>query len=233
MIVTFSNIKGGVGKSTFLRIFANYFSIAKGEKVLVIDADSNQESINTRRKKDIAEEVGEDYDFPYEIKVISPASAIDVLVDYHTNRDTSPYDKILIDLPGSLTIPCLPQCLSLSDVIVTPTQAGDEDFLKTIDFVNHILEMFEDSRPPKLIGIFNKDFPNSLIMRERVKEIEEYREIIDFLSQPVPFAPAKMQTDVNTYSLLDFTSGKGKVDIVAKICEEFEMKVNEYYNIKE
>ena len=48
--VLFSNIKGGVGKSSLCTLFAHYLT-AQGEEVAVVDADIQRTIIRQRNRK--------------------------------------------------------------------------------------------------------------------------------------------------------------------------------------
>ena len=96
-IIVFSNLKGGVGKSTLCCHFA-HFLVAKNQKVAVLDADLSHNIYNLRQRE-LAKV--KDAVKPWEVWTLDAAASTDAVIE---RAKTLP-GYVLIDCPGTLNDP--------------------------------------------------------------------------------------------------------------------------------
>ena len=135
-IVVFSNIKGGVGKTTLAECFAHYLAI-NGEPVAVVDADIQQTLFHdVQADKLKAPGIQPPWD----------CIPINTLQPDDTGRILRELKKIpgyvIIDCPGNLQDPSLEQIFRSADVIVTPV-AFDR---KTLDGTGTFVKVLKSLR---------------------------------------------------------------------------------------
>lgn len=124
-IIVISNSKGGTGKSTICMQFANYL-VAKGKKVVILDADEGQ-TVNELRKMEL--KANPDAEIPWGVWNASNnsqafAEKAKALGDVY----------VLVDCPGSLNPNLLP-FFKCADAIVIPFRYDDVVVLRTMTFV--------------------------------------------------------------------------------------------------
>ena len=124
MKIVFGNQKGGTGKSTLCILLANYLSLSRQEKVLVLDLDL-QGTIADKRVKD--SHVNDT--FPY------PVLKMDIS-EYPSVSAKLPTDNtyILMDLPGNLENLDLKYILADADYIICPFEYEFGSYVSTLDF---------------------------------------------------------------------------------------------------
>ena len=129
MKIVFGNQKGGVGKSTLCVMLANYLTLVKKKKVLIMDMDF-QKSIDEMRKAD--EEVFRDA-MPYKVFPIETG-------DYpkYSEPMNAVEDIILIDLPGRLDDTTLFPILMEADYIICPFDYERQCFSSTMTFARFV-----------------------------------------------------------------------------------------------
>ena len=139
VIVTFSNQKGGVGKTTLCVTFANYL-LTKGVNVVVVDCDS-QHSILKCRRSDIRK-YGEQA-MPYDVverEATDRQEMIELIEKLHNDPSI---EVAVIDSPGSLKAGGLVPLFVNSDIIVIPfhydlvTVPSTASFLMFLDRLRH------------------------------------------------------------------------------------------------
>lgn len=135
-IVVFSNIKGGVGKTTLAECFAHYLAI-NGEPVAVVDADIQQtlfHDVQADRQKE------PDARQPWDcipMNTLKPDEVSRMLVELRKVPGC-----VIIDCPGNLQDPSLEQIFRSADVIVTPV-AFDR---KTLDGTGTFVKVLKSLR---------------------------------------------------------------------------------------
>ena len=132
--ILFSNIKGGVGKSTICTLFAHWL-VGKGESVAVVDDDS-QRTIARQRKRD--KEAHPDDQLPWEVYSVfdfDQQGEITKLLPVLKSQD----GWILVDCPGNLESERLVPVLQAADAIVIPTSYGANDLDATIELFVPVL----------------------------------------------------------------------------------------------
>ena len=113
-IVLYTNVKGGVGKTTLCGIFATYLANS-GRTVAVVDADL-QQSLFRHRKRDLQQ--NSDASLPWEINTLRGRTPEEVAI-IMANLKLLPYD-VIIDCPGNLVDPNLEVIYSNADIAVVP-----------------------------------------------------------------------------------------------------------------
>ena len=116
-IIVFSNLKGGVGKSTLCCHFA-HFLVAKNQKVAVLDADLSHNIYNLRQRE-LAKV--KDAVKPWEVWTLDAAASTDAVIE---RAKTLP-GYVLIDCPGTLNDPALLKVFQAADAAVIPFRYDD------------------------------------------------------------------------------------------------------------
>lgn len=116
VIVTFSNQKGGVGKTTLCATFANYL-VTMGVKVRIVDCDA-QHSIIKSRKADIRK-YGTG-NLPYEVWPFEVNDGDRMTTLMEKVRNDTNVDVVLMDSPGGISAPGLIPMYVNSDYIIVP-----------------------------------------------------------------------------------------------------------------
>jgi len=125
MVIIFGNQKGGAGKTTLATLFANYVSLVKNRKVLVIDMDA-QRTIYARYTEDKNLENPELYEV-VELDIDKyPAIAEGLKQDEE--------QVVIIDLPGRLDDDSLVPILQSAKNFVVPFHYDRNTFHSTITF---------------------------------------------------------------------------------------------------
>lgn len=167
-VITFSNIKGGTGKSVLCAFFANYLTYL-GYNVAVLDADI-QQTVFRHRARDLQalppQEDGRDFEPPYEVLALD-TSNLDVVNAVMANLDD--FDGIvLVDCPGNIVDPALEYIYKRADIAVVPTHYNSDNLDATMLFV----EAFKSVSCAKMVFIPN----NIVISEDKRAEIAESRD---------------------------------------------------------
>lgn len=166
-IVTFSNQKGGVGKTTLCACFANYL-VGMGVRVRVIDCDA-QLSIAKCRRRDIRK-YGEG-NIPYPIDGYRNMSREVMRGLISEIFDNGEMEVVLFDCPGNMTDNWLLPLFANADIMVIPFYYDDVTVTSTSEFilgVEQINERLNRENPPRLYMI-----PN--ITDKRIGTLDELR----------------------------------------------------------
>ena len=138
--VLFSNIKGGVGKSSLCTLFAHYLT-AQGEEVAVVDADI-QRTIIRQRTRD--KESRPDVKLPWEVYSIfdyDSKGEILKLLPVLKGQD----GWILVDTPGNMETERLIPIFEAADAVLIPTSYGDNDLDATIELFLPVLSQINET----------------------------------------------------------------------------------------
>lgn len=128
MIITFTNQKGGTGKTTNCIMFANYL-VEIGVQVQILDLDFQQSAVRKR-----ARDVSAYENFPpYEI---IPSNGLDDGLQYVQNYDKKNAVNLLVDLPGQINDRKIMQIILASDVVITPFTYEEMVLQSTFETVN-------------------------------------------------------------------------------------------------
>ena len=131
--ITFSNQKGGVGKSTLCAMFANYLKEKNVENVTIMDCD-RQHSMVAKRQADA--KFLQTETVPYELKSIE----IDTLQSAAMlMKSAKAMDGVcMFDSPGNIYLQGMVPLLGYSDVIICPFQYEFNCLESTLMFLNVI-----------------------------------------------------------------------------------------------
>lgn len=127
-IVLFSNVKGGVGKSTLCGMFASYL-LSKGENVVIVDADS-QASLYRHRQRDIQDFPEEEPIYP----ILSRKELGNAEESLAKLRNLEAW--VLIDTPGNLVDDKLVPLFQAADNVVVPVHFDSDTVDASIFFLN-------------------------------------------------------------------------------------------------
>lgn len=125
MIITFGNQKGGAGKSTLAILCANWLSIIKKRKVIVLDMDYQQSLFAKYQESEKLENPQ-----PYEVIPVN-------LKEFPALKETleaDPDQIVIIDLPGKLDDDNLMPVIEAADAIVIPFKYERMTFESTLLF---------------------------------------------------------------------------------------------------
>ena len=145
-VITFSNQKGGSGKSTLSANIAVLWSNS-GYKVAVIDADPQQSLTYwlTERKKYYGDDDIGIHFYKFDIRNLSA----------EIKKIKRKYDFIIIDSPPSITFETI-QIIKASNAVFVPVQPSPLDLMATLPF----LQIAREERKKPLI-ILNRVMPRA------------------------------------------------------------------------
>lgn len=138
-IVLFSNIKGGVGKTTLCAFFANYLA-EKKETVAVLDADIQASLFRHRSREERADP---DADCPWQITQIDTADAEKVQKVMQTLKKIP--GVVLVDCPGNLNDKNLAYIYRNADMICIPMSYDPDTVDATGIFVKVLRQIVGDT----------------------------------------------------------------------------------------
>jgi chromosome partitioning protein len=168
-IVLYTNVKGGVGKTTLCGIFATYLANS-GRTVAVVDADL-QQSLFRHRKRDLQQ--NPDASLPWEINTLRDRAPEEVAIIMEGLKQL-PYD-VIIDCPGNLVDPNLEVIYSNADIAVVPIHYDSD----TLDATQMFCEIFKAHFGAKIFfvpnGIVSVEERREHLQQERDKAIEQLK----------------------------------------------------------
>ena len=186
-IVTFSNQKGGTGKTTLAANLAVLWSNS-GYKVAVLDGDSQKSLTNwiESRKK----YYGDD-DIGFDVHTYNPHTFAEDLINIKKK-----YKLIIIDSPPSITYETI-QIVKNADRVFVPVQPSPVDLMATIPFLN----------------LVKRERKNATVILNRV--LPRAR-LTDAMIMRLRYAGAKIARSRVTNKVIyaeTFSVGRGVVDI--------------------
>jgi len=122
MIISFANLKGGVGKSKLNAYFSAFLAAKKNHTVCLVDFDASQ---LTTQVYDVVENPNLTV-IPY-----NPTHGNITNLVMSLNDD---YDYVLVDIPGTIQQEGVLPLMSIMDYIVVPTTNEEEDISSSIQF---------------------------------------------------------------------------------------------------
>lgn len=165
-IVLYTNVKGGVGKTTLCGIFGTYLANSS-RTVAVVDADL-QQSLFRHRKRDL--QSNPDAILPWEINTLRGRTPEEVAIIMEGLKQL-PYD-VIIDCPGNLVDPNLEAIYSNADIAVVPIHYDSD----TLDATKMFCETFKAHFGAKMFfvpnGIVSVEERREHLQQERDKAIE-------------------------------------------------------------
>lgn len=159
-IIVFSNIKGGVGKSTLCAMFAT-FATEKGIAVGVVDADLQQSLIRQRQR-----EMESDSEIVPPWKIINLDTTSENTVKKTIEKLKKFSGLILIDSPGNLNDSSIKPVFEAADIACIPISY--EDII--IDATSVFISVFRKISDAHILFI-----PNRINETEGTKEEKEMR----------------------------------------------------------
>ena len=188
-IVIFSNIKGGVGKTTLCALFASYLA-ERGYPVIAIDADLQASLYRHRqREKDVAPDV----QAPWNVDLLDTAKG-DHLKNVMSKLKTVP-GIVLIDCPGNLNDRNLEYIYKSADTAIIPI-SFDAD---TVDATGIFVKALKTVSSANLVFI-----PNRINTSERKSEELRHRaqttELLGLVGVVMP--TVKQSVSVKRYTTL-------------------------------
>ena len=165
----FTNVKGGVGKTTLCGIFATYL-VQIGRTVAVVDADI-QQSLFRHRKRDLQDYP--DASLPWEINTLRGRTPEEVATIMEGLKQLS-YD-VIIDCPGNLVDPNLEAIYSSADIAVVPIHYDSD----TLDATQMFSETFKAHFGARIFfvpnGIVSVEERREHLQQERDKAMEQLK----------------------------------------------------------
>ena len=188
-IVLFSNIKGGVGKTTLCALFASYLA-EKGVPVITIDADL-QASLYRHRQREV--KVDPDHQAPWSVELLNTADA-NHLKTLLQNIKKVP-GIVLIDCPGNLNDKNLAMIYNVADAAVIP-MSYDAD---TVDATGLFVKAFKTISNAKLVFAPNRINPSE----GKAEDLRQRSQTIEFLELLGTVLPrVKQSVAVKRYTTL-------------------------------
>ena len=188
-IVIFSNIKGGVGKTTLCALFASYLA-EKGYPVIAIDADL-QASLYRHRQRE--KDVAPDTRIPWNVEMLDTSDS-DKLVQV-VNKLKSVPGIVLIDCPGNLNDRNLAYIYKSADAAIIPI-SFDAD---TVDATGIFVKALKSVSSADFVFV-----PNRINAAERKsEEIRQREQTTGYLGLVGTVTPmVKQSVAVKRYSTL-------------------------------
>jgi chromosome partitioning protein len=174
-IVLFSNIKGGVGKTTLCALFASYL-VEKGIPVFAMDADLEASLYRQRQREKDADP---DAYAPWAVEMLDTSNG-QKLEETISKLKNVP-GIVLIDCPGNLNDRNLEHIYRAADVAVIP-MSYDAD---TIDATGIFVKAFKTISPAKLIFVPNR-INTSEGKAEELRQRTQTTEILGLIGTVTP-----------------------------------------------
>ena len=134
-VITFSNIKGGTGKSLLCALFAAYLK-DQGINVAILDADI-QLTLYRHRQRELSElppsDDGTPPSIPFEVVALDTSNIelVKAIMDGLSQFEGC----ILVDCPGNIQDPALEHIFKRADIAVVPTHYNPDNIDATTLFI--------------------------------------------------------------------------------------------------
>ena len=189
MIILFTNIKGGVGKTSTCALFAQYLYEC-GYPVMVLDADI-QASLSRHRERELA--ANPDVAVPWEVSTIDTADRQSLMSSIEEVMKLE--GIVLIDMPGTLNAVNLDLLYKVADLAVVPISY---DF-DTIDATGLFIKVVRKMKDIRLVFL-----PNRINSTEnRADEMRQREETVKILGRIGKVTPRiKQSVVIKRYSTI-------------------------------
>lgn len=174
-IVLFSNIKGGVGKTTLCALFASYLA-EKGVPVIAMDADL-QASLYRHRQRE--KDVDPDAPAPWAVEMIDTSNG--QKLEETISKLKSVPGVVLIDCPGNLNDRNLEHIYKSADMAIIP-MSYDAD---TVDATGIFVKAFKTISSAKLLFVPNR-INTSEGKAEELRQRTQTTEILGLIGTVTP-----------------------------------------------
>ena len=188
MIITFSNRKGGVGKSSLCVSLANYWS-SQEIPVKVIDVDPQQSLLNAREM-----DLKMDNEHPpkFEILKFSLHNQLNKLPEYIRELKSSD-SHVLFDAPGGMTSDLYMHIVLFSDVVIVPFQYESFSIESTGEYATVLKKLSEAYPTLKRLAIYVPNMVDTRIGRAADrKRWDAWDEAIDSVAIRSPRVPLRV-----------------------------------------
>ena len=166
-IILFSNIKGGVGKTTLCSLFASYLA-ENGIPVIAVDADLQASLFRHRQRETDADP---DVQAPWNVELLNTSDGDNVASVLEKLREVP--GVVLIDCPGNLNDRNLEIIYKSADIAVIP-MSFDAD---TSDATGIFISAFTTISSAQFVVIPNRINP----AEKRADELHQRASTIEFL----------------------------------------------------
>ena len=188
-IIIFSNIKGGVGKTTLCALFASYLA-ENGYPVIAIDADLQASLYRHRqREKDVAPDV----QIPWGVELLDTANR------EHLERVMGKLKNVpgivLIDCPGNLNDRNLEYIYKTADAAIVPV-SFDAD---TVDATGIFIKALKTVSSANLVFLPNR-IKSSERKSEELRQRTQTTELLGLVGTVVPII--RQSVSVKRYTTL-------------------------------
>ena len=201
-VISIAALKGGVGKSTITTLVANYLHKNYPEiKIVVVDADDDQNTLIVLRNAEIDYYKANDPDFD-ESTLYNLVKIDSKLYKYSDESFRNEYDIIFIDFPGNLKQAGVKDTYMFIDHVFIPTATSSLDIDSTIKFIEFFKEDVikvrkEDFNLDTTIQcFFNRIYKNSTEFKKLYNERHDF--IVPFMDSYIPESQATFQKYVST-----------------------------------
>jgi len=213
-VIIFSNIKGGVGKTTLCALFASYLA-EKGIPVIAVDADLQASLFRHRQREADADP---DVQTPWNIELLNTSDG-DKLASVMGKLREVP-GVVLIDCPGNLNDRNLAEIYKAADAAVIP-MTYDAD---TVDATGIFIKAFKTISDAQLLFAPNRINP----AEKRADELRQRASTIEFLGLVGTVLPqVKQSVAVKRYTTLYSMDSKQRIAV-----EKTFDKITSNLNIK-
>lgn len=191
LFISFSNQKGGVGKSAFTVLMASYFNYVLKKNVAIIDCDAPQHSINEEReresklvmsdpryKKLALAQFKEDSRGAYPVILSNTVDAVTTARQLIDSSDTQ-FDLIFFDLPGTLNTKGVLTLIANMDYVFPPMTADRLAVESTLQFAVTMNEGYLSVGKGNIKGLYL--FWNMVDGREKTDIYLIYEKVIQEL----------------------------------------------------
>lgn len=196
-VISFANIKGGVGKSTLCILFAN-FCVKNNIPVQIIDCDP-QKSIYKKREWELNRQKKKEVDPASDNgvgKLIPRYKIYDILL----NEKTRPENLLpslwafegvsIIDMPGTVPSEIMKTIFCASDAVVIPFKYENMVINSTADFLSILVDCISQSESQNTKVVFAPNFFDSRVgtKEEKVRNTAVTEAFSSFGSmlEPIP-----------------------------------------------
>ncbi len=188
-IILFSNIKGGVGKTTLCALFASYLA-ERGIPVIAVDADLQASLLRHRQREADADP---DVKAPWNIELLNTGDTGKLGTVMGKLKEVP--GMVLVDCPGNLSDRNLETIYKSADVAVIP-MSFDAD---TVDATGLFIKAFKTVSNARLLFVPNRINP----AEKRADELRQRASTIEFLGLVGDVIPqVKQSVAVKRYTTL-------------------------------
>ncbi len=190
--IAFSTQKGGVGKTTLTVAMASYLYYCKGVKVLVVDCDYPQYSIDDMRKREkqlmdlspafkktVTDTLVRTKLRPFPVLVCPPEEAMQKVKDIVEGSEE--IDMVFFDLPGTVNNHGVVHVVNCMDVVIVPIAADNVVLESSLAFALKLQELLTTGRS-QIKSLYM--LWNMVDAREKTDLYDRYEKLFEELGLP-------------------------------------------------